>query len=100
MNTGRFRMRRNCCFAKHNQTISDLRNSTHYPCGVKPENEVHLIKHYKSYINRGLEHLPYLEKKSHIVRQRNMLKKKPATIERTLGNSASCARASKRLRNL
>jgi hypothetical protein len=77
MNTGRFRTRRNCCHSKSNYSLSDVENSGYYPCGQNPANREYLVKHYKDYTNRGLEHLPYLEKKSCIIRQRNGYRKKP-----------------------
>ena len=81
MNTGRFRTRRNCCHIKSNQSLDHIKNSSYYPCGQNPENEEYLVKHYKNYINRGLEHVSYLEKKSCIVRQRKGLKKKPVIVQ-------------------
>ena len=81
MNTGRFRTRRNCCHIKSNHSVEDLKNSGYYPCGENPENEEYLVKHYKDYINRGLEHLPYLEKKGCIVRKRKGFQKKPVIIQ-------------------
>lgn len=87
MNTGRFRSRRNCCYIKSNQSLTDVKNSNYYPCGQNPENDKHLVKHYKNYINRGLEHVPYLEKKSCIVQQRKGMKKKPAIIQNNSRNN-------------
>ena len=87
MNTGRFRMRRDCCYIKSNQSIRDVTSSKYYPCGQRPKNDKHLIKHYKNYINRGLEHVPYLEKKSCIVQQRNGLRKKTVIIPNNNSNS-------------
>lgn len=81
MNTGRFRTRRNCCHIKSNHSVEDLENSGYYPCGKNPVNREYLVKHYKDYVNRGLEHLPYLEKKSCIVQKRQGLKKTPTTVE-------------------
>ncbi len=80
MNTRRIRIRRNCCHVKQKQNINDLQNSTHFPCGRKPNNDEHLIKHYKNYINRGLEHVSYLEKKSRIIQQRKGLGKKSIVV--------------------
>ena len=59
MNTGRFRMRRDCFYKKDNQSLADIKNSNYYPCGQIPENDKNLVKHYKNYINRGLEHVLY-----------------------------------------
>ena len=82
MNTGRFRTRGICNHVKHNHTITDLKNcNNYYPCGQRPKNEIHLVKHYKNYINRGLEHVPYLEKMGYIIQQRKMLRKKPTIIQ-------------------
>ena len=84
-------MRRNCCFTKHNQSINDLRNSTYYPCGIKTTNDNQLIKYYKNYINRGLEHVQYLEKKTCIIQQRKGLRKKPVFIQQNTNVSDSVA---------
>ena len=89
MNTGRFRTRRNCSHIKSNQSLADVKNSNYYPCGQNPENDKHLVKHYKNYINRGLEHVPYLEKKSCIVQQRKGLKKKPVIIKNNNSNNSN-----------
>lgn len=89
MNTGRFRTRLDCCYKKDNQSITDLQNSRYYPCGQIPENDKHLVKHYKNYINRGLEHVSYLEKKSCIVRQRKGLRKKPVIVQNNRSNNSN-----------
>lgn len=99
MNTGRFRTRRHCCHIKSNHSIAHLQNSNYYPCGQKPENEAHLVKHYKNYINRGLEHVPYLEKKSCIVQQRKGLRKKQVIIPNNNSNNNSDAVAFSSLSN-
>ena len=89
MNTGRFRTRRNCYHMKSNQSLVDVKNSNYYPCGQNPEKDEYLVKHYKNYINRGLEHVPYLEKKSCIVQQRKGLKKKPVTVQNRNSNNSN-----------
>ena len=89
MNTGRFRTRRDCYYKKDNQSLADIKNSNYYPCGQIPENDKNLVKHYKNYINRGLEHVPYLEKKSCIVRQRKGLRKKPVIIPNNNSNNSN-----------
>ena len=99
MNTGRFRTRRDCCHVKHNQSINDLHNGTYYPCGQKPTNDAQLIKHYKNYINRGLEHVQYLEKKSCIIQQRKMLRKKPVFIQQNTNVNTRDSFAYSRLQN-
>ena len=98
MNTGRFRLRGNCNFVKNNQSMNDLRNCVYYPCGIKPERDYQLVRYYKNNINRGLEHIPYLEKKSCIQQQRRLLKKKPLIINRII-NSPSEPFALARLNN-
>ena len=91
INTGRFRKHNRCCHIKDNQTIEDLHNSLHYPCGIKPENEIYLVKHYKKNINRNLENMPYLEKKPCIVQQRKGYKKKPIFIKRIISEPSEVA---------